>query len=156
MSNIVYFWGKGDIASNFYPAKFHHMNENFNCSEQAYMWRKGLHFEDFAMANKILLLTDPGQQKKAGRLISGFNQLSWDAVKREVMFQVVLAKFSQNPELKDWLLSTGDALLVEASPYDKVWGIGLNKYEAMSTPQSEWPGLNLLGLVLMDVRNALK
>ena len=65
------------------------------------------------------------------------------------------AKFSQNPDLKEFLLSTGDAILVEASPYDKIWGIGLDKEQAMKGTVEQWQGENLLGCALMEVRDWL-
>jgi ribA/ribD-fused uncharacterized protein len=162
MIDIIYFWGIEDKLSNFYPCKFFHNGELLNCSEQGYMLEKATFFLDFDMAIKIRQLTDPAQHKKAGKLVKGFDSSLWNKYKVEKMFNVCLSKFYDKPwfkpdnELTDYLLSTDDALLVEASPYDKEWGIGLSKYEAMKIDPSLWPGKNLLGKVLMRVRQTIK
>jgi ribA/ribD-fused uncharacterized protein len=78
-----------------------------------------------------------------------------DSNREHIVYAGCRLKFSQNPELKEFLLSTSDMLLVEASPYDNIWGIGLNERDAFSIPPSQWPGQNLLGKCLMGVRGAL-
>ena len=150
-----FFWGGDEPCSNFYPAKFTYKGINFVCSEQAYMWEKALWFGDFDMASKILVLPTPGQHKKAGRLVKNFDDALWSLVKEEVMYMVVLEKFRQNEELKTGLLNTGDSILVEDSPYDAVWGIGMRRFDVGVTDPSNWKGKNLLGKVLMKVRDKL-
>ena len=88
--------------------------------------------------------------KAIGRSVVGFTAVGWDAVKQRVMFEVVLAKFEQNEELADLLIGTGEKILVEASPYDDVWGAGMSALEILSG--KEWDGENLLGVVLEKVR----
>jgi ribA/ribD-fused uncharacterized protein len=157
MTNYRFFWGIKDPESNFYPTKFTYKNLEFNCSEQAYMWEKAMYFDDLESARKIHLLQRPGEQKKAGRLVKNFDPAIWGEVKTQYMYQVCMQKFSKefNPYLHDYLLGTGNAILVEASPFDKEWGIGLDAVEASSIPYDLWPGKNLLGKVLMCVREDL-
>ena len=99
---------------------------------------------------------NPHDVKKLGRLIRGFQQDRWDDVKSAIVVEGNKAKFSQNPALRDFLLSTGDAVLAEASPYDRIWGIGLDRETAMSVGVEGWKGENLLGCALMEVRDWLR
>lgn len=80
----------------------------------------------------------------------------WDKVKQGIVYLGTLLKFTQNPNLKEYLLNTGDKLIVEASPENPIWGIGLSEYEASKTPRTEWPGQNLLGIAIMEVRGDLR
>ena len=94
--------------------------------------------------------------KKLGRKVRNFEPEPWDSKKSEIVVEGNKAKFSQNPDLKEFLLSTGDAILVEASPYDKIWGIGLDRETAMKGSVEQWQGENLLGCALMEVRDWLR
>ena len=98
----------------------------------------------------------PKEAKSLGRKVKNFNEILWTENSCRIVYNGCLLKFSQNPELGQFLLSTGDKLIVEASPYDKIWGIGLSATKAKKIPQNEWPGTNLLGKCLMNVRNSLK
>jgi hypothetical protein len=155
----IFFWSERDAEgylSNFYPSIFVVDGKTFNCSEQYFMKRKQELFDptNLDLANKIMNETNPKEIKKYGRLVKNFNEKTWDLNKREAMYSGVLAKFSQNPELKVKLLATRNKILVEASPYDRIWGIGYAKYDALEN-KDKW-GFNLLGLVLSDVRAKLK
>ena len=81
---------------------------------------------------------------------------AWDRCKEEIVYHANLAKFSQNEKAQYYLLSTGDKILAEASPYDTIWGIGLEASDFDSTNPDRWPGKNLLGKVLMRVREELR
>ena len=98
----------------------------------------------------------PYDYKRLGRKVSGFVPETWDSKKYDIVVEGNKAKFSQNPALKEFLLSTADAILAEASPYDTIWGIGLDRERAMNGSVEQWQGENLLGCALMEVRDWLK
>lgn len=150
-----FFWSGADPLSNFYLFGYEYKGHTLTCSEQGYMWEKAMYFEDYEMANKILMLKEPAYIKKAGKLVKGFDTQIWNSVSYEKMYQVCLEKFLV-PELTTYLINTSDETLVEASPYDGKWGIKLSASEAKKTPEHMWPGENRLGKVLMDVREKLK
>jgi ribA/ribD-fused uncharacterized protein len=99
---------------------------------------------------------DPARCKRIGRMIDGFDAEKWSKVSFQIMVDVNYAKYSQNPRLKALLLSTEDKIIVEASPYDTIWGIGLHWENDDCLDESKWKGQNLLGKALMEVRNQLK
>jgi ribA/ribD-fused uncharacterized protein len=151
-----FFWGKEDVESNFYPIDyFGSDNILYNCSEQQYMYKKAMYFLDKDMAEKILKLTDPKHIKAAGKLVRGFDEQIWDRVCVDKMLETVRDKFN-NSRLKVYLLECENATFVEASPYDRKWGIGLSKFEALRVEPKLWPGENLLGKVLNFVQCELQ
>jgi ribA/ribD-fused uncharacterized protein len=154
---VVYFFGekkKNGYFSQFYPCEFIDENEiKYNCCEQFMMAMKAKVFKDETIMNKILEETSPIKIKKLGRLIKNFNEQIWDENKREIVFTGNYLKFNQNPELKEKLLETNGKQLAEASPYDKIWGIGISEKDARGG--KEWKGQNLLGKALMEVREIL-
>jgi len=152
--NFRFFWGKEDPESNFYPCLFRWKNQIVNCSEQAYMYEKALYFHDWDIAEKILLLTNPSIIKKAGKLVNNFDVQKWSLDKDFIMESICFEKFAQVSHLHNHLIKDTD-FLVEASPYDRYWGIGLSKSEALKVPVGHWPGKNRLGFVLMKVRDRL-
>ena len=160
MEQIIYFYGqKGNFGcfSNFYPCKIVDNEITFNCSEQYFMWRKAMLFdpENQTFLKRLLEETNPVQIKKFGRLVKNFNGKIWDQEKYSIMLRTQFLKFSQNQELLDILLSTGDHILAEASPVDNIWGIGMTASEAKTKTQKYWKGLNLLGSALMETRKFL-
>jgi ribA/ribD-fused uncharacterized protein len=100
--------------------------------------------------------TEPKEQKSQGRKVKNFNDDEWNQVADEIVFQGNLAKFSQNQDLKQLLLSTGDKMFVECSPYDKIWGNGLNITDTLNTTPENWLGTNRLGKAIMRVREVLR
>lgn len=145
---VIGFWQEREkygCFSNFYPCEFFWEGRRFNCSEQAFMWSKARCFHDDEIANQILLETDPKKIKKLGRQVKGFNEEFWAEVRYRNMLLINHEKYRQNPELRKILLSTGDAKIVEDSPFDYIWGIG-----------RDGTGQNLLGQVLMSVRQYYK
>ena len=125
-------------------------------AEQAMMGCKASLMGDTDTEQAIYKTSNPKIIKQLGRKVKNFNQEIWDRNKEDIVYKINLAKFSQNPELRDFLLSTGDKLIVEASPYDKIWGIGLSADDPRSDNPSMWLGSNLLGKALMRVREELK
>lgn len=153
MEQFTFFWS--GPFSNWYPSAFEVDGVKYNCSEQYMMAEKARLFNDDAALTKILAYTNPKDQKACGRLVQKFNREKWDAVARDVVYKGCLAKFSQNPDLKEALLATVGTSLVEASPYDRIWGIGLAKEDPRALNRSKWRGTNWLGEVLDRVREKL-
>ena len=128
----------------------------YRTAEHYMMAEKALLFNDYEACHKILNEKHPRDVQKEGRLISNFDQAKWDEHKEEIVYQGNYAKFSQHGDLRRKLLNTADTILVEASPHDSIWGIGLDEMEAKTMEEKYWPGLNLLGKVLMRVRAQLR
>lgn len=157
----LFFWGHTEhgsnvtkaCLSNFYPCKFEFNGKTFNFSEQCFMYQKAILFNDFEIAKQVLNETDVRKIKALGRKVKNFNNELWDKHKEDFMFNACYAKFSQNDKLKDFLLSTGNHEIIEASPVDNIWGIGFSSDNAMENVD-KW-GQNLLGKVLMKVREDL-
>lgn len=155
----VFFWHEYEengCFSNWYEAPFIVGDFQYRWMEQYMMSQKAVLFHDAVTNAKILRAHTPQGCKKLGKAITPFNSKTWDRHKFTVIYEGCRAKFQQNPELKEKLLATGDALLAEASPYDQVWGIGMIKVDAEKTPEERWPGKNLLGKALMAVRDDMK
>ena len=89
-------------------------------------------------------------------MVSGFQEESWRQVREQIVLCGNFQKFLQNPTLRSFLLQTGDRILVEANPYDRIWGIGMSKYQSGIQDPGNWRGLNLLGFALMQVRTMLR
>ena len=164
MKKYHYFWG--GIYSNWHlcPIKIetiitedekYVINKMFNCSEQAMMYLKAIVFKDYKTANKILSEDSPKKQKALGRLISNFSNEKWDKVKYTIVSEIVFQKFNQNQNLKKEILSNKCDEFVEASPFDKIWGIGYNEKNATKVPIEQW-GQNLLGKIITETRKKLK
>ena len=142
--------------SNWHPCKFVDMNGiEYNCSEQYMMYYKALLFGDYNIATYILEEDHPAEQKAMGRLIKGFDLVKWNHFAREIVWLGCYYKFTQNEHLKEALFATEGKLLVEASPYDRIWGIGLGLNSPDLNDPSKWDGTNWLGEVLTDLRERL-
>lgn len=152
--NYVFFWG--GWPSQWAPAKFVLDDVPYNCAEQYMMAEKARLFGDEDRLRKILASDSPRGQKEHGRRVAGFVADKWNAVCRDVVVRGNVAKFGQNRELRTLLMATEERTLVEASPYDNIWGIGLNITNALATPPEKWPGKNWLGLSLMEARRLLR
>lgn len=149
----VYFWN--GVFSQWYISPFKAGDMGFNCAEQYMMARKALHFKDDKTLNEIMSTRSPRTQKAWGRKVKNFDEASWDAVKKQTVYDGTYLKFSQNETLKQMLLNTGSKTIVEASPYDKIWGVGLHFDDDDILDESKWRGENLLGKALMEVREEL-
>jgi hypothetical protein len=128
----------------------------YNCCEQYMMAKKALLFGDDETRNKIMATLVPREQKDLGRMVANFDAEKWDAYKFAIVWQANFLKFSQHADLRERLLNTGDKVLAEASPVDLVWGIGFAAKDDEALDPSKWRGQNLLGEVLMSVRDALR
>jgi ribA/ribD-fused uncharacterized protein len=153
---MTFFFGAEHPLSNWHPADFIVKGVRFCNNEQFMMYCKAKLFGDEEAAAKILLAKTPREHKALGRSVRCFDEQTWKAKCQAYVFIGCLAKFQQNPHLADALLKTGDTELVEASPYDRIWGVGLAENNPLIHCKSNWRGQNLLGIVLMKVRDALK
>ena len=158
----LYFWGhtKQGTAisqacfSQWYPAAFTVDGVTYPTAEHWMMVGKARLFDPIWI-ERILANPDPAAAKAFGRKINHFNQSVWLQHRFDLVVQGNLAKFSQNAALKEFLLATADQVLVEASPVDQIWGIGLAADDPRAANPAEWRGLNLLGFALMRVREQL-
>lgn len=153
MEKIIGFWKpqeKYGFLSQWYKCTFtDDEGREYNCAEQYMMAQKALLFKDEDILLDIMYENNPSNIKKYGRRIKNFNSDVWDANKYNIVHKGNELKFTQNPRLLKKLVSTGDAILVEASPYDNIWGIGTTNY----SDKNKWCGENLLGKILMEVRD---
>jgi ribA/ribD-fused uncharacterized protein len=113
-------------------------------------------FGDKEVYDKIIVAKSPAEAKTLGRQVRNFDEATWNAKRSEIVVQGSLQKFTQHPDLKEFLLNTKERVLVEASPVDKIWGIGLVADSDKAENPKRWNGLNLLGFALMEVRDILK
>lgn len=152
----VAFWGSP--LSNFYPCEFKLDDEIWNCSEQFFMACKARCFDDMETYYHIRETKTPEAAKKLGRKVIGFEDRIWDKVKYQLMYDGVYAKFSQNEDLKAFLLSPEfeDKDFVEGSPFDGVWGVKMDYRNPDIDNPENWNGENLLGKVLNKVREKLQ
>lgn len=153
---FLFFWKNEDYMSNWYKSEFVLHGLTFNCAEQYMMYSKAMVFGDTYHAQKIMQTKSQSEQKSYGRKVRNYNDDVWSEVRLEVMYDALIAKFKQNDDIREQLLSTGDLHLVEASPYDKIWGIGMDENDPNATNPEKWNGDNLLGEVLMIVREKLR
>ncbi len=141
--------------SQWYPAKFEIDGVDYQNTEQYMMAQKAKLFKDENIFQQILHTDDPKKIKALGRQVKNYQDEIWIAHRYEIVVQGNLAKFSQNNHLQQFLLSTSEQIIVEASPVDQIWGIGLAADHADAMNPLKWKGLNLLGFALMDVRKQL-
>jgi ribA/ribD-fused uncharacterized protein len=162
--DYLFFWGHrperdggagAGCLSQWWPARFTADGLTFASAEHYMMWGKAMLFGDGAMAEQILAAPDPRAAKALGARVSGFDKRAWDEQRFPIVVAGNLAKFGQHPELRAFLLGTAERVLVEASPVDRVWGIGLGRDDPAAADPSRWRGLNLLGFALMEVRDIL-
>jgi|GEM_PF-369686 len=160
----VTFWHEDEengCFSQWYRAPFTVEGIRYETCEQYMMSRKALLFGDMNTYLRILAEPDPGKCKRLGGQVTPFRARDWDDAKREIVYRGNLEKFSQNSALYSALLDTADAVLIEASPLDRIWGAGMSKEQLVEddgtllTMPPQWGGENLLGLALMLVRAAL-
>ena len=160
---LLLFWGhrpRGTgvgkhVLSQWWPATFSVEGDSYASAEHFMMAEKARLFGDETTRAAILAASKPGAAKALGRMVRGFDDQRWMEHRFDIVVRASLAKFGQNADLRGYLLETGDKVLVEASPVDRVWGIGLAADDARAQRPSEWSGLNLLGFALMRARATL-
>ncbi len=150
------FFTKNSPLSNHYPSRFKIGGVEFLHEEQHYMYNKALHCKDQVTAKKILNTSDPGACKSLGRSLKIPDQKVWKEQCTGIMYEGLVAKFEQNPNLCDFLLSTGDTTIIECNKYDPFWAIGLSLNDKDIFDSTAWKGENRLGRILGDIRDELK
>ncbi len=159
----LFFWGhtpkqKGIVDkscfSQWFPAEFSENGDIYKTAEHYMMVQKARLFGDESAAAAILATNHPNQAKLLGRKVLGFNEQRWDEKKYTIVLQANRLKFDTHPELKAFLLSAKNRVLVEASPYDKVWGIGLSADTSEAQDPKRWQGENLLGFALTELMHS--
>jgi ribA/ribD-fused uncharacterized protein len=162
---FLFFWGHqperdgrvgAGCLSQWWPSPFTVDGVRFATAEHYMMWRKATLFGDSQTAGQVLAAPHPHAAKALGRRVAGFDQRVWDEHRFDIVVAGNLAKFGQHPPLCTFLLRTGERVLVEASPVDGVWGIGLTRDDPAAADPARWRGLNLLGFALMQVRALLR
>jgi len=151
MEEFEFFWS--GPFSQWHPSSFVINGVKYNCAEQYMMAEKARMFKDAKSLRKIMKTNSPREQKALGRKVKNFNVGKWQSAAKDIVYRASMAKFTQDEKLKEILLATGDKILVEASPYDKIWGIGLAKDDKRAQSRSTWQGKNWLGEVLTRVKN---
>lgn len=160
----IFFWGhtnkrREDVGkfcfSQWFELPFTVDGVKYRSTEHWMMANKALLFQDKNTYCKIISATSPAEAKKLGREISGFDEQVWLAHRYEIVVKGNIHKFNQNPKFSDYLIKTGNRILVEASPADKIWGIGMAENDEGVDNPYFWEGLNLLGFALMEVREFL-
>jgi ribA/ribD-fused uncharacterized protein len=142
--------------SQWWPVSFTVDGTVFATAEHYMMWRKAKLFDDHETAERILTVGHPQRAKALGRQVRRFDEQAWQEHRYGIVVAGSVAKFGQHADLRDYLLGTGDRVLVEASPVDRVWGIGLAATDDRATRPDQWRGLNLLGFALMHARTTLR
>lgn len=156
--NIICFHNPDEengYLSNWYPSSFTVNNVNFSSMEQYMMYKKAVCFGDKDTADKIFATDDVAKIKALGRLVANYNENYWNGVRQIVVFEGLLAKFSQNEDLNKQLKTTENCILAECAVKDKIWGIGLSMKDPGRFEVNKWNGQNLLGYALMMVRERL-
>lgn len=161
----VFFWqNKPSVSgaltesclSQWWESEFSVGSEDYSCAEQYMMSEKARIFGDKDSFFKIMSAPDPARMKRLGRNVKNFDSALWSVRRSSVVMVGNLHKFCQDPELKRFLLQTKGKVLVEASPYDKIWGIGMSASNKDRLDPVKWKGLNLLGFALMEVRDEIE
>lgn len=158
MRSVVCFHNPEEINgafSNWYMSDFEYDGIKFTSLEQYMMYKKAEVFGDESSAAKIRSTNDPQKIKSLGRGVKNYSDTVWNGVRQIIVYEGLYAKFSQNEELKEKLLATGEAILAEASGVDLIWGIGLSMTDENRFDMSKWEGQNLMGFALMEVRNRI-
>ena len=155
VENFTLFFGADDALSNWHPCRFSYHGVDFTSVEQFMMFSKAKLFGDENAAAEILAARHPKDQKAIGRGVKGFDLATWEGKRESIVYVGCREKFAQNPGLRSLLLATAPTELVEASPYDRIWGVGLGERDPLILDKANWRGTNLLGITLMKVRDTL-
>ncbi|MCV2486797.1 NADAR family protein [Flavobacterium sp. SH_e] len=164
-SKFLFFWGHqpskdGTVTktcfSQWWLSSFEVAGVTYKTAEHWMMAKKAELFKDQEILEKIVQCNSPAEAKKLGRKVRNYDDKIWLENRFEIVKQGNFHKFSQNTDLKTFLLNTNDRVIVEASPVDPIWGIGMASDHTDALNPKKWKGLNLLGFALMEVRDELK
>lgn len=142
----------GGSFSQWFPSSFEIDKITYNCTEQWMMACKARMFQDEESEKAIMSTSKPWEQKAIGRQVKNFKEETWEKDAKRLVKQGNKAKFDQNPELKKVLMDTESRLLVEASPTDVIWGIGLAEDDPKAVDRNNWRGTNWLGEIITELR----
>ena len=148
-----FFWG--GPFSNWYPSNFVVDGKTFNCGEQYMMYVKAMTFGDTEIAEEVMNTKNPRDQKKLGRKVRNYDDKVWAEVRFEKVKKGLKEKYAQDPFFKNYLEERKDKIIVEASPYDAIWGIGLSENDPNILEKKEKWGQNLLGKCIMEIADEL-
>ncbi len=140
--------------SQWYPAGFS-VDGVYYATAEHYMMAEKARLFDASKVEQIINAKSPGEAKALGREVENFNEDIWEEASFDIVVKGNLAKFSQNKEIKEFLLASKNRILVEASPKDKIWGIGLLATDELAEQPLKWKGTNKLGFALMQVREKI-
>ena len=143
------------FLSNWYKSEFAACGIVFSSMEQYMMYQKAICFHDEEIASQILKTKDVAEIKQLGRTVKKYDENVWNGIRQLVVYEGLLAKFSQNENLRNQLKNTKDAILAECAVRDRIWGIGLSMTDPNRFDKNKWRGQNLLGYTLMMVRGKL-
>jgi ribA/ribD-fused uncharacterized protein len=152
---FTFFFTAASPFSQWHPCRFVVEDREFGCAEQFMMHGKAMLFGDAATAAKILASDSPKTHKALGRKVTPFDDATWKASREAIVGAASRAKYTQNPALLEQLLATRGTTLVEASPFDRIWGIGLRATDPRAQDPKTWRGQNLLGKILTELRDDL-
>ena len=152
---FTFFFTEKSPFSQWYRCAFTVDGVAFSCAEQFMMHGKAILFGDEEIAKEILVADHPKQHKALGRKVKNFDDVVWKRERENIAMAGSRAKFTQNAELKQLLLDTRGTELVEASPFDRIWGIGLAATSPKAQDPKQWRGQNLLGKILTRLRDEL-
>jgi len=151
----TFFFTEASPFSQWYRCRFTVDGQTFGCAEQYMMFGKAQLFGDAEAAAKILAADHPKQHKALGRTVKHFDHGVWRRERETIVMTGSRAKFTQDAALRATLLATAGTTLVEASPYDRIWGIGLAATDPRAQDPSQWRGGNRLGQILTRLRDEL-
>ena len=152
---FTFFFTEASPFSQWYRCSFTAGGHTFNCAEQYMMHGKAMLFDDAEVAAEILAADHPRKHKALGRKVRRFDDAVWKREREQIVLAGNRAKFTQDPALREQLLATRGTTLVEASPYDRIWGIGLSATDPRAQDPAKWRGQNLLGQILTSLRDEL-
>lgn len=158
MNEIICFHNPNEengYLSNWYPSRFMVRGIVFSSMEQYMMYRKAMCFNDEEIATRILEIDDVGEIKRLGRLVANYSEHIWSGMRQIEVYEGLVAKFEQNPDLCAQLSETGNAMLAECAVKDRIWSIGLSMKDPARLDPALWRGQNLLGYALMLARKKI-
>lgn len=160
MSNVILFWKSyepyGEFSSWYESDFIDENNIKYNSVHQYMLYQKALLFNDFYQANQIINCYNINECDILGKNIKNTDKKTWDEYNYDITYYGNLLKFSQFKNIKDSLLETNNKIIGEASPHNKIWSIGYDKYDSRAYDVKKWRGQNKAGNILMDVRETLK
>jgi ribA/ribD-fused uncharacterized protein len=154
-NNRIYFWN--GIFSQWYGCDIYDTDKKitYNCAEQAMMAYKAATFNDEFVLERILESNSPSEQKSWGRKVKNYNDEVWSKLRLDIVSKINYWKFSKNETLRELIILTKDAEILEASPTDFIWGCGLTEDDHLIYDKKNWQGQNLLGIAIMNAREKI-